>query len=147
MSHSEAYIVQISQSRQERLLYLKREIFVAVNREWAEGARILFLKKAEDSKGLSNDVFIGSGTIERFISFNFLEDADRTICIANNWYGKIVCGIVIRFLPALPALEYPVPISVSKDTASRRSPLHTGMKLDSARVEAIEQAASVRIIS
>ena len=79
-------------------------------------------------------MFIGCGTIERLIEFDDLEQSERKLCEMNNWYGKILFGILIKFLPAVSsAADQPV--------------LQTGSQIAASEIDRISAMASARIVS
>jgi hypothetical protein len=90
------YILRIQREDLERQLYSQRILYVSIKRDWLRNTNLLFIKKA---------AFIGSGTIDRFISMSELTEDEKKICLENNYYGKIELAKLTRFYPAL-AIEH-----------------------------------------
>ncbi len=90
------YILRIQTEDLERQLYSQRILYVSIKRKWLRNTNLLFIKKG---------AFIGSGIIDRFISISGLTEAEKMICLENNYYGKIELAKLMRFYPALP-IEY-----------------------------------------
>ena len=88
-NESYGYIVRLSQDQMERQLFLRRELFVGIRRDWTPGSKTIFVKRLERNKDDYNDQFIGSGLIQHFIDPNGLTEAEKQKCAENNWYGKI----------------------------------------------------------
>jgi hypothetical protein len=89
------YILRIQREDLERQLYSQRILYVSIKRDWLRNTNLLFIKKA---------TFIGSGTIDRFISMSGLSEDEKKICLENNYYGKIEFAKLVRFYPSV-ALE------------------------------------------
>jgi hypothetical protein len=91
---------------------------------------VLFVKK---------DAFAGSGVIDRFIAIDELEEAEKKLCLENNWYGKIVFAKLVRFQPAVPVHETPV---------AGRNPLTLhGASISNSAALQIEELAPAKIRS
>ncbi len=90
------YILRIQREDLERQLYSQRILYVSIKRDWLRNTNLLFIKKA---------AFIGSGTIDRFISMSELTEDEKKICLENNYFGKIELAKLTRFYPAL-AIEH-----------------------------------------
>ena len=123
---------RITREGVQRRLFLERTFYVGLRREWARGSKAIFVKRLA-----SGDSFTGSGIIERFIPLNGLKESERKICSENNWNGKILFAIVIKFIP---------PIGVSIRSDGLRS-LQTGQEISDAEIERISAAAETRVIS
>jgi hypothetical protein len=93
------YILRIQRDDLERQLYSQRMLYVSIKRDWLRNTNLLFIKKA---------TFIGSGTIDRFISMSGLSEDEKKICLENNHYGKIELAKLMRFYPALAIEHTPV---------------------------------------
>ncbi len=93
------YILRIQTEDLERQLYSQRILYVSIKRKWLRNTNLLFIKKA---------AFIGSGVIDRFISISGLTEAEKMICLENNYYGKIELAKLMRFYPALPIEHTPI---------------------------------------
>jgi hypothetical protein len=98
-SESANYILRLQGDNVERQLYSQRILYVSIKREWLRNTNLLFIKKA---------AFIGCGTIERFISISGLTEAEKKLCLENNYYGKIELAKLIRFFPALAIEDTPI---------------------------------------
>ncbi len=98
-NESANYILRLQGDNVERQLYSQRILYVSIKREWLRNTNLLFIKKA---------AFIGSGTIERFISIGGLTEAEKKLCLENNYYGKIELAKLIRFFPALAIEDTPI---------------------------------------
>ncbi len=94
-----SYIVRIQRDELERQLYGQRILYISIKRNWLRNTNLLFIKKA---------AFIGSGTINRFISMSELVEDEKKICLANNYYGKIELAKLARFYPALVVEDTPI---------------------------------------
>lgn len=93
------YILRIQTEDLERQLYSQRILYVSIKRKWLRNTNLLFIKKT---------AFIGSGIIDRFISMSGLTEAEKIICLENNYYGKIELAKLMRFYPALPIERTPI---------------------------------------
>lgn len=93
------YILRIQTEDLERQLYSQRILYVSIKRKWLRNTNLLFIKKT---------AFIGSGIIDRFISMSGLTEAEKMICLENNYYGKIELAKLMRFYPALPIVQTPI---------------------------------------
>lgn len=94
-----SYIIRIKSDDLERQLYGQRILYVSIKRNWVRNTNLLFIKKA---------AFIGSGTIDRFISLSELKEDEKKICLENNYYGKIEFTKLKRFYPALAVGDTPI---------------------------------------
>ena len=92
------YILRIQTEDLERQLYSQRMLYVSIKRKWLRNTNLLFIKKT---------AFIGSGIIDRFISMSGLTEAEKMICLENNYYGKIELAKLMRFYPTLPIEHTP----------------------------------------
>src|ERR671925_363842 len=89
-SESTSYILRIQ--RDEKRLYSQRILYVNIKRDWLRNTKLLFVRKTE---------FIGSGIIDRFVSFSELREDEKKICLENNYYGRIQFAKLVRFYPAV----------------------------------------------
>lgn len=128
-----AYAMRVKED-QERTLYVRRELYVGIRRDWSRGAKILLVKK-----NASGDLVIGSATLEKIVELGTMADEERQLCINNNWYGKMVFSMLARFLK---------PIAVSDTPLAGKPPalLH-GLVLADDEFQAIEGMAGSRIIT
>lgn len=130
LSEPAGYILRISRDELERQLFSRRTFYVNISRDWSRGTKIMFVKK---------DVFIGSGTIDRFVTTDEMEVSEKKICTENNWYGKIVFSRLVRFVP---------PVMVQDTPATDQNPLALhGASLSSHDMIKIEEISLGRIIS
>ena len=93
------YILRIQTEDLERQLYSQRILYVSIKRKWLRNTNLLFIRKT---------AFIGSGIIDRFISMSGLTEAEKMICLENNYYGKIELAKLMRFYPTLPIEHTPI---------------------------------------
>ena len=93
------YILRIQTEDLERQLYSQRILYVSIKRKWLRNTNLLFIRKT---------AFIGSGIIDRFISMNGLTEAEKMICLENNYYGKIELAKLMRFYPTLRIENTPI---------------------------------------
>jgi hypothetical protein len=93
------YILRIQTEDLERQLYSQHILYVSIKRKWRRNTNLLFIKKT---------AFIGSGIIDRFISMSGLTEAEKMICLENNYYGKIELAKLVRFYPTLPIENTPI---------------------------------------
>jgi hypothetical protein len=128
-----AYIVRVKEE-QERQLYFRHELYVGIRRDWAEGSKILFAKKAA-----AGEAFAGSGVFEKIVEADAMGEDERSRCIANNWYGRIVFTRLARFLPPVPLRDTPV--------AGRPVVLLHGLEITDDEAARIENLAASRIIT
>lgn len=91
-SEATSYILRVQREELERQLSAQRILYVNIKRDWLPNTKLLFVKKTE---------FIGSGIIDRFVSFNELREDEKKICLENNYYGKIEFAKLVRFYPAV----------------------------------------------
>jgi hypothetical protein len=143
------HIMRISQGQVERQLFLQRELFVGIKRNWATDSRIIFIKKFAESSVNRGDWFVASGIVERFVKLEELTSAEAHKCEENNWYGKIVFSLITKLLPPVSAESARLPQVHTRDLSNlahaERFVLQTGMPIDTAEVERIEAMANVRI--
>lgn len=128
-----AYTVRVKEE-QERTLYVRRELYVGIRRDWARGAKILLVKK-----NASGDTVIGSAVLEKIVELGAMDDRERRLCLENNWYGKMAFSMLARFLK---------PVAVSETPLAGKPPalLH-GLALADDEYQAIESTAGSRIIT
>jgi hypothetical protein len=124
-----SYILRVRRKELERQLYAQRILYVNIKRDWLRSTKLLFVKKTE---------FIGSGIIDRFVSFNELREDEKKICLENNYYGKIEFAKLVRFYPA-------VGIEDTTVAGQNRLALH-GSTLPRSDAIQIEQLARSRLI-
>lgn len=130
LSEPLGYILRIQRDELERQLFSRRVFYVNISRDWSRGTTILFVKK---------DVFIGSGTIDLFVTTDEMDVPNKKICMENNWYGKIIFSRLVRFVP---------PVMVQETPATGQNPLALhGASLSSHDMTKIEGIALGRIIS
>ena len=86
------YILRIQKEDLEKQLYGQRILYVNIKRDWIHDTRLLLMKKA---------TFIGSGIIDRFVSFSELSEDEKRICFQTSCYGRIECSKLVRFYPAV----------------------------------------------
>jgi hypothetical protein len=117
---------------QERMLYVRRELYIGIRRDWARGAKILLIKK-----NASGDIVMGSAVLEKIIELGALDADERQLCLKNNWYGKAVFSMLARFLE---------PVAVSDTPLAGKPPalLH-GLELSDGEFLVVENMAGSRI--
>jgi hypothetical protein len=126
-SESTSYILRIQ--RDERRLYSQRILYINIKRDWVHNTKLLFVRKTE---------FIGSGIIDRFVSFSELREDEKKVCLENNCYGKIEFAKVVRFYPA---------VAVEDTSVAGQKPLALhGASLPRSDAIEIEQLARSRLI-
>ena len=91
-----SYIFKILKDDIEIQLYVQRILYVSIKRDWLPNTKLLFVKKA---------AFIGSGIIDRFVSFGELGEEEKNICFQNNCYGRIEFARLVRFYPAVAVVD------------------------------------------
>ena len=91
-SESTSYIFRIQRDEIERRLYTQLILYVNIKRNWLQNTKLLFVRKTE---------FIGSGIIDRFVSFTELREEEKKVCLENNYYGRIEFTKLMRFYPAV----------------------------------------------
>jgi hypothetical protein len=128
-----AYALRVKEE-QERTLYVKRELYVGIRRDWSRGTKILLVRKNS-----SGDVVIGSATLEKIIELGAMDAGEKKFCLENNWYGKMVFSLLARFLK---------PVTVSDTPLAGKPPalLH-GLALSDDEALAIEGMAGTRIVT
>lgn len=125
-----SFILRIQKDELERQLFSLHTFYVGIRRDWSRGTRVLFVRK---------DAFTGSGTIDRVVALDDLEEYERKLCIENNWYAKLTFARLARFLPAVPVQDTP---------AAGQNPLALhGATISNAEALQIEGLAPARIIS
>ncbi|HEX2615435.1 MAG TPA: hypothetical protein VHL10_08065, partial [Nitrososphaera sp.] len=102
MTDEPGYIIRIARDDIEKQLYARRSIYVGIRRDWSRGARILFIRRAG-----SDDVFIGSGVVDKIVVAGGLAEEERKLCLENNWYGKLAFAKLARFHPVVPIKDTP----------------------------------------
>lgn len=132
---AEIYILRIPRDDIERQLYIRHSLYVGIRREWSQGVKVLFLRKV----GSDDDMFIGSGIIDKIVVLDNLAEYEKKLCLENNWYGKLLFRMISRFRPY---------VSVKDTSAARDNPhiLH-GAIVSTANLMAIEKLVHARIIS
>ncbi len=128
-----AYAVRVKEE-QERALYVKRELYIGIRRDWSRGAKILLVKK-----NASGDLVIGSAILEKIVELDAMDGRERKLCLENNWYGKMAFSMLTRFLK---------PVAVSKTLLAGKPPalLH-GLALSDDEFQAIDGMAGSRIVT
>lgn len=128
-SESTSYILRIQRDELEKRLYSQRILYVNIKRDWLRNTKLIFVKKA---------AFIGSGIIDRFVSFSELREDEKKVCLENSCYGKIEFAKLVRFYPVI----------VIEDTSvARRNPLALhGASLPRSDALQIEKLARARLI-
>lgn len=128
-SEAISYILRVRRKELERQLYAQRILYVNIKRDWLRSTKLLFVKKTE---------FIGSGIIDRFVSFNDLREDEKKVCLENNYYGKIEFAKLVRFYPA-------VAVEGTNVAGQNHLALH-GSSLPRSHAIQIEQLARSRLI-
>lgn len=128
-----AFTVRVKEE-QEHALYVRRELYIGIRRDWPRGTKTLFVKK--DASG---DFIIGSAALEKIVELDAMDSDEKQFCIENNWYGRMVFAMLARFLTPLP---------VSETTLAGRPPalLH-GLAVPDGEASAIEDVAGSRLIT
>lgn len=129
----ESYILRIPRDDVETKLYAKRSLYVGIRREWLYHTRVLFVRKIG-----SDDAFIGSAVIDKILLLDELAEQEKRHCLKNNWYGKLLFGVVTRF-------RTPVPIKDTPAAGENPLVLH-GAIVSNANFLAIEKLARSKII-
>lgn len=125
-----SFILKIQNDELERQLFVTHSFYVSIKRDWMRGTRVLFVRK---------DAFIGSGTIDRVVALDDLQEEEKKLCIENNWYAKIIFSKLARFLPAVPVQGTP---------AASQNPLALhGASIPYPDAQQIERLAHAKIIS
>ena len=126
-SESTSYIHRIQ--RDEKRLYSQRILYINIKRDWVRNTKLLFVRKTE---------FIGSGIIDRFVSFSGLREDEKKVCLENNYYGKIEFAKLVRFYPE---------IAVEDTSVAGQKPLALhGSSLPHSDALQIEQLARAKLI-
>ena len=124
------FILRIQKDELERQLFGLHTFYVGIRRDWSRGARVFFVRK---------DSFTGSGTVDRVVALDDLQEQERKLCVDNNWYAKIVFSRLARFLPAVPVQNTP---------ASDQNPLTLhGASMPGSEALQIDRLAPAKIIS
>ncbi len=113
---------------QERQLYVRRELYIGIRRDWARRTKILFVKKT-----LSGDIFIGSGILGSVVELAQMGEDEKRRCLENNWYGKLAFLTIARFT---------VPVSETALAGQPPAFLH-GIAADVGAVEAFARSRLV----
>jgi hypothetical protein len=125
-----SFILRIQNDELERRLFSLHMFYVGIKRDWSRGARMLFVRK---------DAFTGSGTIDRVVVLDNLEERERKLCIENNWYARLAFSKLARFLPAVPVQD--------TSAAGQNLLMLHGATISNAEALQIERLAPARIIS
>jgi len=151
-STEHGFIVRIS-DKSEIWIYARRFLYVGIERKWAAGSRLVFVKKIT-----SNDVFMGSGTVDQIQDLGFLQKDEAAMCQKNGWHKKIIFKRLARYLPAIPLcgsssqfLSFLIynrtdSKSQTKTQQDQNIPLH-GLPITHADILKIEGLAKAIIIS
>lgn len=110
---------------QERQLRVRRDLYVGIRRDWSRGSKIVLVKK-----GPSGDSVIGIGTVESIAELGGMGDAEKKLCVENNWYGKMIFSQVARLHP-------PVPVSATELAGVQPALLHGHTVSDVSRIESM----------
>ncbi len=130
------FVVRITRKDVLNRIYSQRSYFVDLRREWVKGLKLIFMKK-----NLDNDYqFIGSGTIEKIVRPEELNNAEKLLCSNSNCYRKIVFGQVARYYPGIDVRDI-------MGGALKPIALLHGMRLSPSDVSRIENLAAVSVIS
>ena len=113
---------------QERQLYLRRELYVGIRRDWSRGTKILFVKKTP-----AGDVAIGSGALYRIAELGEMGEEEKRRCLENNWYGRMSFSTIARFQ---------VPVSQTALAGQPPALMH-GIAADVGAVEALARSRLV----
>jgi len=132
--NGEIYILRIPRDDAERQLYARHSLYVGIRREWSYGKRVLFVRKVE-----KDDAFIGTGIIEKIIMLDDLTEREKQLCLENNWYSKLLFGMVSRFRPSVAVKDTP--------TAGEKPRKVQGAIVSTANFLAIEKLARAKIMS
>jgi hypothetical protein len=128
-NESPSYILRIQGEELERQLYGQRILYVSIKRDWLRNTKLLFVKKT---------AFIGSGIIDRFVSFSELREDEKKVSLENNCYGKIEFAKLVRFYPA---------VEIEETSVAGQNPLALhGASLPRSDALQIEQLARARLI-
>jgi hypothetical protein len=126
-SESTSYILRIQ--RDEKRLYSQLILYINIKRDWMRNTKLLFVRKTE---------FIGSGIIDRFVSFSKLSEDEKKVCLENNYYGKIEFAKLVRFYPEM---------AVEDTSVAGQKPLALhGSSLPHSDALQIEQLARAKLI-
>jgi hypothetical protein len=128
-SESTSYILRIQRDELEKQLYSQRILYVNIKRDWVRNTKLLFVRRT---------AFIGSGIIDRFVSFSELREDEKNLCLENNYYGKIEFAKLVRFYPA---------VEVEDTSVAGQNPLALhGVSLPRSDALRIEQLPRARLI-
>lgn len=82
-------------------------MYVGIKRDWSKCTKVLFVRKV--TLVATDDVFIGSGLIDKIIIADRIRDPkEKKLYLENNWYGKLIFSKLLRFVPIVPILDTPV---------------------------------------
>jgi hypothetical protein len=126
-----AFVLRIGSEEAEKAVFVKRMLYVGLNRDWKAGSPVLFSRKS--------DSILGSGIISTIKQLDELETSDRVLCLQRNWSSKLLFASLARFLP-------PVPISATPLATQSPMSLH-GSKVSGEIAARIDDLASVKIIT
>lgn len=129
------FVVRITRNDVLNRIYGERIYFVELRRDWSKGLKLIFMKKTSDT----DYRFIGSGTIERIIHPEKLNSAEKSLCVKNNCYRKIVFKQLTKFFPAINVRH-------TMGGTWNVALLH-GMKLSASDILTIENLAPVAVES
>ncbi|MDQ4101319.1 MAG: hypothetical protein M3115_03935 [Thermoproteota archaeon] len=124
------YIFKIQKDDVELQLYVQRILYVSIKRNWLPNLKLLFVKKA---------TFIGSGIIDKFVSFGQLGEEEKLRCFQNNCYGKIEFDRLVRLYPAVALSDTPIEGQNILSIHGARIPCSVALQ--------IEQLARARLIT
>jgi hypothetical protein len=130
----EIYILRIPRDDAERQLYARDSLYVGIRREWSYGTKVLFVRKVGN-----DDAFIGSGIIDKIIMLGELTEEEKKLCLENNWYCKLLFGMVARFHPSVPVKDTPA--------AGENSLVLHGAIVSTTNFSKIEKLARAKIMS
>jgi hypothetical protein len=115
---------------QERQLYVRRELYVGIRRDWSRGTKILFVKKMP-----TGDTVVGSGVLGRITELAEMGEEEKRRCLENNWYGRMSFSTLARFH---------VPVSQTALAGQPPALLH-GLAVDD--IAAVEALARSRLVT
>lgn len=126
-----AHILRINNEEVERILFVRKMLFVGVKRAWTSASKVLFVKKA--------NTILGSGVIGKIQQIEDMDAIERDIYLQRNWCAKIYFSELARFIPPLPIDTTPI---------SSQSPLTLhGSEISKGLVLRIEELANIKIIT
>jgi hypothetical protein len=121
----------------ENRIFGSRSTYVSINRNWAVGTRVLFIKMVD-----SDYFFTGSGTIIDVKPLDRLDAYEKKICMDNNWYKKLEFGNITIYKPYLHISDT---FLFYNSNYNSKLPLH-GMTLSDSEFESIQDCISVLIM-